>query len=283
MTAPAARSWVLVTTRWSIWSAREAGVLQRGFPRLDSEAGVAGLTEPLLPHLRPDVARRAPPIEELLGRRLPRRRTRRAPGRRSSSPTSSAAAPSPPVASSGPPGSPIRVSAVTTRLAPSLPSAARSAPSPERTEPTTSYAAARRDRGAAPRAPSSRWSCRGRPARPSRTTPIAPRPPARRGTARRAASTPIVVVSSSYDATVRVPLPPPPPATAAIVVRSRRRYGRYEPQLNNPRMVRTVHARTGFPSPAGRSDRPDDVSVARSRAFTDRPRACHGRSVPWRS
>jgi hypothetical protein len=40
------------------------------------------------------------------------------------------------------------------------------------------------------------------------------------------ASTAIVVVSSSYDATVRVPFPPPVPAIAAIVVRSSRRYGR---------------------------------------------------------
>jgi hypothetical protein len=45
----------------------------------------------------------------------------------------------------------------------------------------------------------------------------------------RAASTPIVVVSSSYDATVRVPRPPPTPVTAVIVDRSRRRCGRYVP------------------------------------------------------
>jgi hypothetical protein len=32
----------------------------------------------------------------------------------------------------------------------------------------------------------------------------------------------MVVVSSSYDATVRVPLPPPEPTTAAIVERSSR-------------------------------------------------------------
>ncbi len=40
--------------------------------------------------------------------------------------------------------------------------------------------------------------------------------------ARRAASTPIVVVSSSYDATARVPLPPPVPNVAPIWVRSSR-------------------------------------------------------------
>ena len=39
----------------------------------------------------------------------------------------------------------------------------------------------------------------------------------------RAAATPMVVASSSYPATVRVPLPPPVPATARISVRSRRR------------------------------------------------------------
>ena len=41
----------------------------------------------------------------------------------------------------------------------------------------------------------------------------------------RAASTPIVVVSSSYDATERVPLPPPLPNVFAISARCRRQYG----------------------------------------------------------
>ena len=39
----------------------------------------------------------------------------------------------------------------------------------------------------------------------------------------RAASTPMVVASSSNDATDRVPLRPPPPATEATVDRSSRR------------------------------------------------------------
>ena len=43
--------------------------------------------------------------------------------------------------------------------------------------------------------------------------------------ARRPASTPIDVASSSYDATARVPLPPPDPSAVAIVVRGNRQYG----------------------------------------------------------
>ncbi len=48
------------------------------------------------------------------------------------------------------------------------------------------------------------------------------------GTARsasRAASTPIVVVSSSWDATARVPRPPPVPMTLATSARSSRWLG----------------------------------------------------------
>ena len=41
--------------------------------------------------------------------------------------------------------------------------------------------------------------------------------------ARRAASTPMVVVSSSWEATERVPLPPPVPNTSATAERWRRR------------------------------------------------------------
>src|SRR5262249_12109577 len=52
----------------------------------------------------------------------------------------------------------------------------------------------------------------------------------------RAVATPMVVESSSYDATARVPVPPPRPATGAIVVRSRRRYGTCDPHPTMPRM-----------------------------------------------
>ncbi len=43
--------------------------------------------------------------------------------------------------------------------------------------------------------------------------------------ASRAASTPIEVESSSYDATARVPFPPPDPSAAPIAARCRRQYG----------------------------------------------------------
>jgi hypothetical protein len=44
--------------------------------------------------------------------------------------------------------------------------------------------------------------------------------------AMRAASTPIDVVSSSYDATERVPLPPPLPSVDVMALRCSRQYGR---------------------------------------------------------
>jgi hypothetical protein len=43
--------------------------------------------------------------------------------------------------------------------------------------------------------------------------------------ASRAASTPIDVESSSYDATALVPFPPPDPSAAPIAARCRRQYG----------------------------------------------------------
>lgn len=48
-------------------------------------------------------------------------------------------------------------------------------------------------------------------------------------TAVRAASTAMEVVSSSYPATERVPLPPPDPRVAAMSARARRWYGTYAP------------------------------------------------------
>ncbi len=55
--------------------------------------------------------------------------------------------------------------------------------------------------------------------------------------ARRAASTPMVVVSSSWEATDRLPLPPPVPKTWATAERWRRRYGTYPAMLTMPLMV----------------------------------------------
>ena len=62
-------------------------------------------------------------------------------------------------------------------------------------------------------------------------------PGAAAGTGRRAsraASTPMVVVSSSWEATERVPLPPPLPNTSATAERCSRRYGTYPAMLTMP-------------------------------------------------
>ncbi len=140
-------------------------------------------------------------------------------------PTRSAAAASPLPASSALPGNPVRTSDVTTSAAAVLLSARPIAPSAERTDPLRSSAGISRSRRSAA------WTVvafvlsryAGATVENSSISGFA------FGTARsasRAASTPIVVVSSSYEATVRVPLPPPLPTTLAISVRSSRRYGR---------------------------------------------------------
>src|SRR5213593_1674313 len=53
--------------------------------------------------------------------------------------------------------------------------------------------------------------------------------------AARAASTPMDVESSSYDATARMPLPAEAPRAAAMALRSSRAYGTYAPQARRPR------------------------------------------------
>ena len=137
----------------------ESGVLQRGFPRLDAQARVAGLAEPFLPHLRPDVAGRAPAVDELLGRAVPRddfgehRRVvvaaDRARGR--------AVATRGFVGTAGQPAAEVgghdeRGTGAAER------GAERAEPGSHRTRPRRTQP--RAARVAAPRAPSSRWSCR---------------------------------------------------------------------------------------------------------------------------
>ena len=132
------------------------------------------------------------------------------------SPTSSAAAPSPPADSSGLVGRPVRRSEVTTSVVPGPSSAMRSAPTPERTAPPRSSAGAVR---VEPQRRVDRGGVRLVEVRRVRGREPELVDPARPGAARiaaRAASTPIVVVSSSYDATDRVPLPPPLPKVRAI-------------------------------------------------------------------
>src|SRR5438093_7177616 len=53
--------------------------------------------------------------------------------------------------------------------------------------------------------------------------------------AARAASTPMDVEPSSYDATARVPAPADAPRAAAMALRSSRAYGTYAPQARRPR------------------------------------------------
>ncbi len=98
----------------------------------------------------------------------------------------------------------------------------RCAATADRTEPTMSNAAVCRRAGRARRGSRWRSSCRRTEATTSRTRrPVELRSPAAL-IARRAASTPIEVVSSSYEATARVPLPPPAPSAAPIAARCSR-------------------------------------------------------------
>ena len=147
----------------------ESGVLQRGFPRLDTQARVAGLAEPFLPHLRPDVAGRAPAVDEFLGRAVPRddfgehRRVVVAADQQRGRAVATRGF----VGTAGQPAAQVgghdeRGTRAAER------GAERAEPGSHRADRVVRGRAPRR--GAAPRAPPSRWSCRRRPARPSRTT-----------------------------------------------------------------------------------------------------------------
>ncbi len=151
------------------------------------------------------------------------------------SPISNADPPSPPLASSGPPGRPMRMSDATVRTVPDPASAVRTIPMTERCAPPKSNAptvSARR---------SAAWmvvafvlsTYAGVTVENHSASGLAPS--GADLSASRAASNPIVVVSSSYDATVRVPFPPPEPTNGAIVERSSRPCGRYAPAARIPR------------------------------------------------
>ena len=145
-------------------------------------------------------------------------------GPAASSPTTNAAAASPPAASSPLPGNPVRTSAATTSELPGPARPSNSPPTADRTDAPRSNAGTD-----APRR-NAAWiavafvlsayagklvansNCDG-----SRS---------RSRDASRAASTAMVVESSSNEATVRVPFPPPWPTKGAICARSSRRYGR---------------------------------------------------------
>ena len=147
-------------------------------------------------------------------------------------PTSNAAAPSPPADSSVDPGRPERRSLDTTSAGASIDSAACSAPTADFTEPLASNAATWLPRRSAA------WIVVALVLSRYGTATVLNHSDSGatvlRSTAERAASTPIVVASSSNDATERVPLPPPVPATAAMVERSSRRYGRCVPHERIP-------------------------------------------------
>ena len=72
----------MTTTRSTCVGRRCSAAFERGVPGLLAERHVLRLAEALLPHLRAAIARRAPAVEELLGRRRRCRGTRRSPGRR---------------------------------------------------------------------------------------------------------------------------------------------------------------------------------------------------------
>ena len=65
--AATARAWVPAMATWSTWSATSSAYFSASSHAAMPEGHVAGLAEPLLPHLRAQVAGRAPPVEELLG------------------------------------------------------------------------------------------------------------------------------------------------------------------------------------------------------------------------
>ena len=132
-----------------------------------------------------------------------------------------ATAASPPSRSSAPPGRPVRVSDSTAKIGVGDMLANRCAAIALRTEPTMSNAAVFAGR------PSAAWIAvafvlsRYGGDDVANTTACGLMPPAAR-IAMRAASTPIDVVSSSYEATARVPLPPPAPSAAPIAARCSR-------------------------------------------------------------
>ena len=161
-----------------------------------------------------------------------------------------AALPSPPSRSSAPPGRPVRTSDSTARTpyGAALPSAIGTRP--DRTAPPTSPVMTEGS------SPSAAWialafvlSRYGGDAVENRSTLGVTSSGAAR-IASRAASTPIEVASSSYDATALVPFPPPAPSAAPIAARCRRQYGTYAPYATIPRATTTPFVR---PTPLDRS------------------------------
>ena len=141
-------------------------------------------------------------------------------GASSSSPNKSAAAASPPPLSSLLVGLPVRRSEITAMEIPGVPRAPDMAASAERAEPPASPAHVSwgKSRAAwiAVALVLSKYAGFAVANHMDDGVTVLPR------RALRAASTPIVVVSSSYPATERWPLPPPAPITAVIFARSSR-------------------------------------------------------------
>ncbi len=192
--------------------------LRARVPGVGPQLEVAGLAEPLLPQLGPLLARRPPAVGELVGGRgapqvLGEQRRAR-------------------------PGVPHHHGGRRVPAGRLVAAGGQAVAAVGRHHQHRPGAGQRGDEGAHPRAqrpaevegrhvgeraagPGGRrwhWSCRGRPGWRWRTTgpPGAGAGPARR--ARRAASTPMVVVSSSWEATALAPRPPPEPRKAAISV-----------------------------------------------------------------
>ena len=139
-----------------------------------------------------------------------------------------ATAPSPPPLSSAPPGRPVRISERTTSVGTAADVAATSAPDPELTDPIMSKAEAPESRSRAAWMAVALVLSRYAGSDVANSTWPTSTPSGAAARHARAASTPIVVVSSSYEATARVPDPNVPRASP-MRPRSSRQYGTYTP------------------------------------------------------
>ncbi len=220
MSERTARGWGPATMRWSTWSGESSADFSAAF-HASSPSGTYFVS----PNRSSHAFERGSPGSRQRSMNssvvVPTPRSSASTGPSSSEPTRIAAAASPPADSSALVGRPLRSSELTTSTDGPPINAASSAPFAERTAPPKSYAGTvRSSRSTACMVVALVLSRYAGDAVANASAPGST-PPAD-ASASRAASTPIVVVSSSYDATARVPLPPPLPKVAPIWVRSSR-------------------------------------------------------------
>ncbi len=191
-----ARPWGPVTMSRSTSSGDSSAAFSARFQASVAERDVARLAEALLPGPRPGVAGRAPPVDELLGGAGPAEELGDDAGAEPSSPTRRAAAPSPLADSSPLVGRPERRSDATTSTVPPERRAAASEPTPERTAPPVSMASTSLSRRRAAWMAVALVLSRYAGSAVANHSASGAASPADRSSVR-AASTPIVVVSSS--------------------------------------------------------------------------------------